>query len=163
TGCQGARGVPGVGPGEFPLAGYTPGGDQALPPLRSVAPACVEGVIVPPTDDTTGESFHGLVLRLRGRTGLTQRELAARVGVNVNSIQGWEAGATYPGVASLKALVLASVQAGGFSAGREREEVQALWAAALREAPRFRIPFDHAWFEQIVVGPREPVLDDTGL
>ena len=32
---------------------------------------------VPPSDDTTGESFRGLVLQLRGRTGLTQRELAS--------------------------------------------------------------------------------------
>ena len=38
---------------------------------------------------------------------------------------------------------------GGFAAGREREEAQALWAAALRDAPRFRTPFDGAWFERL--------------
>jgi WD40 repeat protein/transcriptional regulator with XRE-family HTH domain len=116
---------------------------------------------VPPADDTTGEGFRGLVLRLRGRTGLTQRELAARVGVNVSSIQGWEAGANYPGVASLQALIAAGVQADGFTAGREREEAQALWAAALREAPRFRTPFDGAWFERVAAGRRGPVRDET--
>ena len=116
---------------------------------------------MPPSDDTTGESFRGLVLQLRGRTGLTQRELAARIGVHVSSIQGWEAGANYPGVASLQALIAAGLQAGGFTAGREREEAQALWAAALRDAPRFRMPFDGAWFEQIAAGRREPVQDDA--
>ena len=60
------------------------------------------GLSVPPADDWTRESFRGLVLQLRGRTGLTQRELAARVGVSVASIQGWEAGGKYPGLASLK-------------------------------------------------------------
>src|SRR3712207_7048177 len=34
-----------------------------------------------------GESFRGLVLQLRGRTGLTQRELAERIGVHVTSIR----------------------------------------------------------------------------
>ena len=107
---------------------------------------------MPPSDDMTGESFRGLVLQLRGRTGLTQRELATRVGVSVSSIQGWEAGANYPGVASLKALIAAGLQAGGFTTGRETEEVAALWAAALRDASRFRTPFDGAWFERLVAG-----------
>src|SRR4051812_1194389 len=107
-----------------------------------------------------GESFRGLVLRLRGRTGLTQRELATRIGVHVSSIQGWEASATYPGVASLKALIAGGLRGGGFTAGREREEAQTLWAAVLRDAPRFRTPFDRTWFEQIVAGQRAPVQAD---
>lgn len=107
---------------------------------------------MPPSDDTTGESFHGLVLGLRGRLGLTQRELAARVGVNVSSIQGWEAGDNYPGITSLKALIAAGLLGGSFAAGRERDEAAALWAAAVRDAPRFRIPFDRAWFAQLADG-----------
>jgi len=116
---------------------------------------------VPPADDWTRESFRGLVLRLRGRIGLTQRELAARVGVHVTSIQTWEAGTSYPGLASLKALIAVGVQAGGFTAGREREEAQAVWAAALRDAPRFRTPFDRVWFDQIAAGRQEPVQGDV--
>ncbi|MBV9171616.1 MAG: helix-turn-helix transcriptional regulator, partial [Chloroflexi bacterium] len=100
-----------------------------------------------------GESFSGLLLRLRGRIALTQRELATRVGVNVSSIQGWEAGANYPSVASLKALIGAAFLAGGFSAGHEADEAASLWAAAVRDAPRFRTPFDRAWFDQIVGEP----------
>jgi WD40 repeat protein/transcriptional regulator with XRE-family HTH domain len=116
---------------------------------------------VPPSDDPTGESFRGLILQLRGRTGLTQRELAARIGVNVSSIQGWEAGDNYPGVASLKAIIATGLQTGGFVVGREREEAQALWTAALRDAPRFRTPFDGTWFEQITDGRRSPVQGDA--
>src|SRR5687768_17562138 len=92
---------------------------------------------VPPSDSTMEESFRSLVIRLRGQTGLTQRELASRVGVNVSSIQGWEAGDNYPGVTSLKALIAAGLTSGGFTRGREREDVAALWAATLRDAPRF--------------------------
>src|SRR5262249_50941251 len=108
------------------------------------------GPSVPPSDDMTEESFCGLVLQLRGRTGLTQRERASRAGVYVGSIHGWETGANYPGVASLQALIVVGLQTGGFTPGREREEAQALWAAALRDAPRFRTPFDGAWFERLL-------------
>jgi transcriptional regulator with XRE-family HTH domain len=106
-----------------------------------------ECVIMPSDDQTADESFRDLVLQLRGRTGLTQRELATRIGVAARSIQGWELGTNYPGPASLKALVAAGFEAGGFTTGREGEEARALWAAAVRDAPRFRMPFDGAWFE----------------
>lgn len=109
---------------------------------------------MPPADDSIHESFRGLVLQLRGRIGLTQRELAARLGVHVNSIQGWEAGANYPGMASLRALIAVGVQAGGFSTGREAEGAAAIWAAALREAPRLQAPFDRAWFDQLASDQR---------
>jgi len=102
-----------------------------------------------PSDDT-GESFRSLLLRLRGRIHLTQRELAAQMGVHVHSIQGWEAGSNYPGVASLRALIAAAARADAFTPGHEMDEAAALWAAAAREAPRLRVPFDRAWFDQIV-------------
>ena len=111
---------------------------------------------MPPTDDGADDSFHGRLLQLRGRIGLTQRQLAAHLGVHVHSVQGWEAGVTYPGPASLRALIEAFAQAGGFMAGREAEEAAALWAAALRESQRFRAPFDAAWFDGIAAPYREP-------
>src|SRR5262245_12698401 len=129
--------------------------------MTTVELGCGGGSGVPPSDDMSEESFRGLVLRLRGRTGLTQRELATRVGVHVGSIHGWEAGANYPGVASLQALIAVGLQAGGFTTGHEREEARALWAAALRDAPRLRTPFDRTWFERLVVERREPVPDDS--
>ncbi len=42
-------------------------------------------------------SFRDLLLRHPGRTALTQRQLAERMGVNLRSIQDWEAGANCPG------------------------------------------------------------------
>ena len=110
---------------------------------------------------SAGESFRDLVLQLRGRTGLTQRELASRIGVHARSIQGWEVGINFPGVASLKALIAVGLQAGGFTPGREAEEAQALWAAAVRDAPRFRMPFEHGWFQQMAAGEHEPVQNDV--
>src|SRR5262249_35178505 len=68
--------------------------------------------------------------------------------------------ANYPGVASLQALIVVGLQTGGFTPGREREEAQALWAAALRDAPRFRTPFDGAWFERLLAERREPDKDE---
>src|SRR5262245_33502817 len=105
----------------------------------------------------TDESFRGLLLQLRGRIGLTHRGLADQMGVHVHSIQGWEAGSNYPGVTSLRALITVAVKGGAFTAGHEADEAAALWAAAAREAPRLRVPFDRAWFDTIVLSPRGPV------
>ena len=116
---------------------------------------------MPPSDGLPGESFRGLVLQLRGRIGLTQRVLAERIGVHVTSIRGWEAGTNYPGVASLQALIAVGLHASGFTAGRERQEAEALWAAALRDAPRFRMPFDGAWFGRLAAERRDRDQDDV--
>ena len=53
------------------------------------------------------ESFRGLLLRHRGRTGLTQRDFATRAGVSRNSVQDWESGASHPG-ADLKVARMSS-------------------------------------------------------
>jgi WD40 repeat protein/transcriptional regulator with XRE-family HTH domain len=108
------------------------------------------GDTVPAAGDGVGDDFRGLVLQLRGRLGLTQRELAARMDVHAHSIQAWEAGSSYPGAASLRALILVGVRAGAFTSGAEMAEAAALWDAAMREAPRLRTPFDRAWFDEIL-------------
>ena len=63
------------------------------------------------------ESFGGLLLRRRGRTGLTQAQLAERLGIHRRSVQDWEAGANYPSAERLQALVRVLLEAGGLSAG----------------------------------------------
>jgi transcriptional regulator with XRE-family HTH domain len=88
---------------------------------------------VPPSGEMTDEGFRRLVLQLRGRTGLTLRELGVRVGVNVNSIQGWETGANYPGLASLKALVAAVGKPGRSSWGDAPDVVNFVGRANERE------------------------------
>jgi len=51
------------------------------------------------------ESFRGLLLRHRGRMGLTQREFAVRTGVSQRSVQDWESGTNYPTAERLEALI----------------------------------------------------------
>jgi len=75
------------------------------------------------------ESFRGLLLRLRGRTGLTQHELAVRMGSSRRTLQDWEAGINHPSAELLKALIQVLLEAGGLTVGRELAEAQALWAA----------------------------------
>ena len=102
------------------------------------------------TVDPAAESFQGLVLRLRGRTGLSQRTLAARAGVHLRSVQAWESGVSYPSAASLRTLIAACVAAHAFSAGRETEEAEALWLSAKHESPRQRPPFESRWFQSLL-------------
>jgi len=99
-----------------------------------------------PAGDSPGEDFQGLVLRFRGRTGLTQRQLAARLGVHLRSVQAWESGVSYPNAASLQALIAGYLDQGGFAPGQEATEAEALWRRAQQESPRLRPPFEAAWF-----------------
>jgi len=97
-------------------------------------------------DGDSGDSFRSFILQLRRRIGLTQRELAARLDVHAHSVQAWEAGTSYPGAASLRALIAVAAQAGGLTPGNEVAEAARIWAVAARESPRLRTPFDRTWF-----------------
>jgi WD40 repeat protein/transcriptional regulator with XRE-family HTH domain len=92
------------------------------------------------------EGFPSLTARLRGRAGLTQRQLAARVGVHQRSIQDWEAGLAHPSEQRLRGLIGAYLEIGAFVDGLEVEEAQSLWSAARAETPALRAPFDGVWF-----------------
>jgi WD40 repeat protein/transcriptional regulator with XRE-family HTH domain len=96
------------------------------------------------------ERFNGLLLRYRGRAGLTQRELAWRIGVSIRTIQGWEAGLMYPGALRLQALISALLETGGLRVGHETEEAEALWMAVDREASRAHPAFERDWFSAIL-------------
>src|SRR5215510_14959082 len=98
------------------------------------------------SEDRAGEPFQGLLLLHRGRSGLTQRQLADRVGVSVRSIQDWESGVNYPGSERLRALIRALLDGHGLTAGRERGDAEALWATVERSSPRMHTPFDPEWF-----------------
>src|SRR6266702_5308505 len=98
-----------------------------------------------PLAELAAESFRGLVLRHRGRAGLTQRELATSLGVSRRTVQDWEAGLSHPSAEGLEALIAALLAAGGLRVGHERDEARELWAAVLRETPRMRTPFDDGW------------------
>src|SRR5229473_5120338 len=103
-----------------------------------------------PQDPET-ESFAGLLLRHRGRTGLTQQDLATRLGTTRRSVQDWESGTYYPSAERLQALILVLLESGGLTVGREAVEAHELWATALREAPRMHTPLDEVWLAGLLV------------
>ncbi len=96
------------------------------------------------------ESFRDLLVRFRGRSRLTQRELAAHMGVHRRSVQEWEIGVTYPSAERLEALVRVLLHSGGLTAGREEAEAYALWTAVQRDAPHTHAPFDQSWFARLL-------------
>src|SRR3981081_2200916 len=106
----------------------------------------VKQMVARATGELPHESFQGMLLQLRGKTGLTQRELATSLGMHWRSIQGWESGANYPSAASLRSLLATYLEAGALTTGEETAQADALWTAAPRQAPRVRTPLDHPWF-----------------
>src|SRR5712691_12477341 len=102
------------------------------------------------------ELFRGLLLSYRGRTGLIQRDFAARAGVSHRSVQDWESGVNYPTAERLQAVIRVLFESGGLTAGREPAEARELWAAAEREAPRMHTPFDDQWFERLLAAHLPP-------
>jgi WD40 repeat protein/transcriptional regulator with XRE-family HTH domain len=91
-----------------------------------------------------------LLLLYRGRTGLIQRDLAARVGVSRNALQDWESGLNYPTAERFQVLIQVLLEAGGLTLGREAAEARELWAAVEREAPRMHMLFDETWFASLL-------------
>src|SRR5262245_15148867 len=110
--------------------------------------------------DRGAESFRGLLLRDRARTGLTQRQLAARLGASRRTVQDWEAGVNYPSAERLRALILVLLGEGGLTVGLEAAEAHELWAAVLRAAPRMHTPFDEAWFRERLAAHLAPDSTD---
>jgi WD40 repeat protein/transcriptional regulator with XRE-family HTH domain len=93
------------------------------------------------------ETFRSLMLVSRGRTNLTQQQLASRLGVSKRTIQYWETGVSYPAESHLKALIATYLELGAYTAGRELEQARALWESVSLEAPRLAAHFDASWFE----------------
>jgi transcriptional regulator with XRE-family HTH domain len=118
-----------------------------------------------PSSDTSasGDRFRGQILLLRGRAGLTQRALAAHLGISEQAIQKWEAGQGYPSPTRLQVLVTLYLERGVFTAGHEAEEAVALWEALCREAPQRTPPFDAAWFARLRPAAPEVTADPAPL
>src|SRR5262245_14754532 len=100
-------------------------------------------------DPPSTEPFRGLLLRARGRAGLSQTQLAERTGVHMRSVQAWESGVSFPSSDRLRALTAALLEAGAFSSGLEAVEAQALWSAVERDSSRQRPRFDARWFAEL--------------
>jgi len=108
------------------------------------------------------ESFRGLLLLHRGRTGLTQRNLAARAGVSLRSIQDWETGITLPTAERLQRLIRALLEAGGLSPDHEADDAHQLWVAVERESARIRASFDETWLAGLLAAYAPPRSASAG-
>jgi len=93
-------------------------------------------------------AFGQLILTLRTTIGLTQAGLAERLGVSRRAVAEWEGGLSYPKAERLRLLITLAVQQQAFAAGREEEEIRALWKAA-----RQKVLLDEAWLHGLVSPP----------
>src|SRR2546427_11557314 len=88
---------------------------------------------MPMRSHTYGErdyAFGQAIVTLRTAIGLTQVKLAHVLGISRVAVQGWEAGSSYPKAEHLKRFIELAVKLRAFAAGREEEEIRALWRAA---------------------------------
>ncbi len=90
-------------------------------------------------------AFGQMVLNLRSNMKLTQAALAELLGVSRQSVVEWEAGSKYPKVTHLQALVALAVQNRAFPAGREVDEIQALWKSS-----RQKVLLDEGWLARLL-------------
>src|SRR6476620_8710323 len=94
-------------------------------------------------------AFAQLVLTLRTNIGLTQAGLAERLGVSRRAVSDWEGGVSYPKPERLQQLITLGVQQQAFPAGREAEEIRALWKAAHQ-----KVLLDGSWLAALLGRPR---------
>jgi len=96
-------------------------------------------------------AFGQLMLTLRTRIGLTQAGLADLLGVSRHAIGDWEVGQSYPKAEHLKAFIALTLQQHVFAAGREAEEIRALWQAAHQ-----KVLLDDPWLQGLLAKPPSP-------
>src|SRR5258706_9709711 len=105
-------------------------------------------------------AFGRVMLTLRTKLGLTQTELADMLGVRRRAVIDWEGGLTYPKADHLKQFVVLAIERQAFPAGREAEEVRALWQAA-----RQKVLLDEAWLGTLMpdvdVSPASQPVEET--
>src|SRR3989442_94493 len=94
-------------------------------------------------------AFGQLMLTLRTNIGLTQAGLGDLLGVSRRAVAQWEGGLSYPIAERLKQLMTLGVQQQAFPAGRQEEEIRALWRAAHQ-----KVLLDEAWLAALLGGPR---------
>src|SRR5260221_10576972 len=97
-------------------------------------------------------AFGQRILTLRTQLGLTQTGLAELLHVSRRAVTEWEAGSSYPKAEHLKHLIALGVQQQAFPAGREAEEIRALWHAAHQ-----KLLLDEAWLAALL-GQTRPAL-----
>jgi transcriptional regulator with XRE-family HTH domain len=94
-------------------------------------------------------AFAQLVLTLRTAIGLSQAGLAELLGASRRAVADWEGGLSYPKTDRLKELIELGMQQQAFPAGREEEEIRALWKAAHQ-----KVWLDEDWLHDLLASPR---------
>jgi len=94
-------------------------------------------------------AFAQLVLTLRTAIGLSQAGLAERLGASRRAVADWEGGLSYPKTDRLKELIALGMQRQAFPAGREEEEIRALWQAAHQ-----KVWLDEDWLHDLLASPQ---------
>ena len=90
-------------------------------------------------------AFGRRILTLRTQLGLTQTSLAKLLHISRRAVTEWEAGSSYPTAEHLQELIALGVQASAFPAGREAEEIHALWQAAHQ-----KVLLDELWLQELL-------------
>ncbi len=103
-------------------------------------------------------AFGQAMLTLRTAIGLTQTALADYLGVSRRAVGEWEGGAKYPKAEHLKQFIVLAARHKAFHAGRELEEVRALWKAA-----RQKVLLDETWLSDLVVIPARNQSGDARI
>src|SRR5438270_13217669 len=94
--------------------------------------------------------FAQLLVTLRRKAGLTQKEMAFQVGMAGKSIRNWEGGSYYPTAVHLQKLIELYLDKDVFEPGHEREEARALWEQFQKSTQRSSILFDEQWFATVL-------------
>lgn len=108
----------------------------------------------------TDYRFGQMILSLREKVNLTQKEVADVLSVSRRTVQHWEAGTAFPDSSHLKDLIAFYLHQGSFTEGLENEEAVALWTQADESASRRKSAFDDHWFRGLlhaVKSPPQPV------
>lgn len=103
--------------------------------------------------------FGQMMLTLRTAIGLTQAALADVLHVSRHAVGGWEAGQSYPKVDHFKQFIELCIKQQAFVAGREAEDIRALWSASHQ-----KVLLDDAWLDELLKrrSSRAPV-EQTGV
>jgi WD40 repeat protein/transcriptional regulator with XRE-family HTH domain len=96
------------------------------------------------------DRFGLLALALREKAGLTQAEVAGKLGVSERTIRHWEAGTAYPSSDNLRELIELYLCNSTFVSGHERDDAKVLWEQVVESASRRKPPFDDAWFDDLL-------------
>src|ERR1700731_1977687 len=98
-------------------------------------------------------AFGKLILTLRTQIGLTQTGLAKLLHVSRRAVTEWEAGSSYPTAEHLKHFIALGLQQHVFAAGREAEEIRALWRAAHQ-----KVLLDEPWLQGLLSQQSSPLV-----